>query len=75
MDDEFTRAANAKKGSPFLTTGQAASYVGYSPRTLEGMRRTGRGPIFRRHGRCVRYHIAELDAWLESRPRSAPSEA
>lgn len=66
MEDEAERAAKAKKGSPFLSTAQAAHYIGLSPRTLERMRRTGRGPRFRKHGRYVRYHIAELDAWSES---------
>lgn len=67
MEDEAERAAKAKKGSPFLSTAQAAHYIGLSPRTLERMRRTGRGPRFRKHGRYVRYHILELDAWSESR--------
>ncbi len=67
MDDDAVRAANAKKGSPFLNTAQAAHYVGLSPRTFERMRRTGRGPRFRKHGRYVRYHITDLDAWSEGR--------
>jgi excisionase family DNA binding protein len=71
MEDDAERAAKAKKGSPFLTTAQAAYYVGLSPRTLERMRLTGRGPRFRKHGRYVRYHIAELDAWSESRAGTA----
>jgi excisionase family DNA binding protein len=66
-DDDITRAANAKRGSPFLTTEQAARYVGLSRRALEKMRRKGTGPRFRRHGRYVRYHIADLDAWSEGR--------
>lgn len=70
MDDDAVRAANAKKGSPFLNTAQAAHYVGLSPRTFERMRRTGRGPRFRKHGRYVRYHIADLDAWSEGRAHS-----
>lgn len=71
MEDEADRAARAKKGSPFLTTAQAAHYVGLSPRTLERMRGTGRGPRFRKHGRYVRYHIADLDAWSEARATMA----
>ena len=73
MEDEAERAAKAKKGSPFLSTAQAAHYVGLSPRTLERMRRTGRGPRFRKHGRYVRYHIADLDVWSESRASTAIS--
>ena len=75
MDDDAVRAANAKKGSPFLNTAQAAHYVGLSPRTFERMRRTGRGPRFRKHGRYVRYHIADLDAWSAGRARTSTGGA
>lgn len=75
MDDEITRAANAKKGSPFLDTAQAAHYVGLSRRTLEKMRVVGGGPKFRKHGRYVRYHIADLDGWSGSRARRSTSDA
>lgn len=66
MDDDAARAARAKRGSPFLNTDQAAFYIGLSSRTLEKMRGTGRGPKFRRHGRHVRYHIADLDGWSDA---------
>lgn len=63
MDDATTRAACARKGSPFLNTAQAALYIGLSRRTLENMRYRGGGPCFRKHGRIVRYHVNDLDAW------------
>lgn len=63
MVDDIARAADAKKGSPFLNTAQAAYYVGLSRRTLEKMRTHGGGPRFRRHGRYIRYHIDDLDLW------------
>jgi hypothetical protein len=63
MDDDFARAARAKKGSPFLSTEQAAFYLGLSARKLQAMRASGSGPRFRRHSRYVRYHIDDLDAW------------
>jgi hypothetical protein len=66
MDDENARAAQARRGSPFLNAAQAALYVGLSHRTLERMRTEGGGPRFRKHGRYVRYHIADLDLWSES---------
>jgi hypothetical protein len=62
-DDAINRAARARKGSPFLNTAQAAHYVGLAERTLETMRGQGGGPAFRRHGRFIRYHIDDLDAW------------
>lgn len=63
MDDENARAARARKGSPFLSTEQAAFYLGLSPRKLQAMRSAGEGPRFRRHSRYVRYHIDDLDLW------------
>ncbi len=73
MDDDAARAARAKKGSPFLNTDQAAYYIGLSSRTLEKMRSSGRGPKFRRHGRHIRYHIADLDDWSDARSGDAAS--
>ena len=63
MDDEIVRAQRAKKGSPFLSTEQAAFYLGLSARKMQAMRRAGTGPAFRRHSRYVRYHIDDLDSW------------
>ena len=65
MDDDVDRARRAKRGSPFLSTEQAAFYLGVSPRTLQTMRVTGIGPAFRRHCRYVRYHIDDLDTWSD----------
>jgi len=76
MPDDISRAADAKKGSPFLNTAQAAYYVGLSRRTLEKMRTHGGGPRFRRHGRYIRYHIDDLDLWSkgdEKAPAKAPN--
>lgn len=63
MDDDIQRASRAKKGSPFLSTEQAAFYLGLSARKLQQMRAAGSGPAFRRHSRYVRYHIDDLDSW------------
>ena len=65
MDDDDTvlRATRAKRGSPFLSTEQAAAYLKISSRLLRGLRVRGEGPIFRRHGRWVQYHIDDIDAW------------
>jgi hypothetical protein len=74
MDDEIFRATNAKKGSPFLNTDQAAFYVGLSRRTFEKMRTIGGGPRFRKHGRYVRYHIDDLDKWSTEHLMTSTSE-
>lgn len=75
MNDEADRAARARKGGPFLTTAQAAHYVGLSRRTLEKMRVVGGGPKYRKHGRYVRYHIDDLGAWSDSRAKRSTSDA
>jgi hypothetical protein len=63
MDDVVARANRAKQGTPFLSTEQAAFYLGLSPRKLQELRASGEGPRFRRHCRYVRYHIDDIDAW------------
>jgi excisionase family DNA binding protein len=75
MTDEGMRADNAKKRSPFLSTAQAAFYIGLSKRTLEKMRVTGGGPMYRKHGRYVRYHIDDLNAWSSARAKASTSHA
>ncbi len=72
MDDEVMRAARARRGTPFLSTQQAAFYLGLSVRKLQQMRGQGAGPTFRRHSRFVRYHIDDLDAWSEAPGRADP---
>ncbi|HEY5236961.1 MAG TPA: helix-turn-helix domain-containing protein [Rhizomicrobium sp.] len=75
MEDEFERAAAARKGSPFLNSAQAAHYLGLSERTLEDMREKGEGPPCRKHGRRnVRYHIADIEAWSDARKLKNASE-
>ena len=74
-DDENARAALARKGTPFLSTEQAAFYLGVSARKLQAMRATGGGPFFRRHCRYVRYHIDDLDAWSRGVSSAGPAGA
>jgi hypothetical protein len=68
MDDDIARADRARKGTPFLSTEQAAYYLGLSARKLQSMRGSGSGPRFRRHCRYVRYHIDDLDSWSRGSP-------
>ena len=66
QDDDIARADRAKKGSPFLSTEQAAFYLGLSARKVQALRAAGSGPRFRRHCRHIRYHIDDLDRWSAS---------
>ena len=74
-DDAAARAARARQVSPFLNTAQAAFYIGLTKRTLEKMRVRGAGPIYRKHGRYVRYHIDDLNAWSQGRCKASTSHA
>ena len=67
--DTNARARQAKKGSPFLTTKEAAFYLGLKPQTMVKMRMQGRGPKYRKHGRHIFYHIDDLDAWSAGRSK------
>ena len=73
MDDTaqntVLRAAKARKGSPFLTTKEAAFYLGLKPHTLVKMRMQLRGPNHRSHGRYIFYHIDDLEAWSKGQPK------
>jgi predicted DNA-binding transcriptional regulator AlpA len=52
----------------------AAAYLSISERTLERRRCVGDGPRFVRCGRCVRYRLADLEAWVASRVVASTSE-
>lgn len=69
--DSNKRAAAARAGSPYLNTAQAAHYLGISERTLEDMRASTGGPVFRKHGTSIRYHILDLDAWSDGRKHTS----
>jgi len=58
-----------------LNTDQAADYTGLSKATLEKFRCSGGGPRFVRYSRrAVRYRVAEIDAWMDSRTVAHTSE-
>lgn len=58
----------------FLTTSEAARYLGVGKSTLEKRRLTGGGPVYAKLGRTVIYIISDLDAWVASRRRRSTSE-
>lgn len=59
-----------------VSTEQAAEYLGgLKPNTIEGWRVRGEGPRYLKIGRLVRYRIDDLDAYIESRARTATTQA
>ncbi len=60
--------------APFFTTKEAAAYLKLKPNTLEKMRVYGGGPVYRKHGRRVRYHIDDLTAWSERHKKDVTAD-
>jgi Helix-turn-helix domain len=60
---------------PFLNTKEAAAWLRLTKNTLEKMRVQGRGPMYRKHGRYVRYHIEDLVDYSTANKRSSTSDA
>jgi len=58
----------------YLSTREAAEYLGLSARTLDRYRVSGEGPVFHRFGGRVRYTRADLDAWAAKRRRASTSD-
>lgn len=63
MDDTAARAQKAREICPFLTAKQTAFHLGLAYSTLKDLRRAGRGPACRKHGRTWRYHIDDIETW------------
>jgi excisionase family DNA binding protein len=56
--------------SPWLSTGQAAEYLGSSPATLKNWRSSGEGPAYHTcNGRLIRYHRDDLDRFVRTGER------
>jgi len=58
----------------YLDTRAAAAHLGLSPRTLDRYRVSGEGPEFYKLGTRVRYRLADLEAWTQSRRRRSTSD-
>ena len=68
-------AARKDQEPPFLTTVEAAAWLRLTKNTLEKMRVQGRGLVYRKHGRYVRYHIEDLVDYSKVSLRSSTSDA
>lgn len=71
MPDDSNKSSSAR---PFLTTKEAAAWLGLTRNTLEKWRVQGGGPPYRKHGRYVRYHLEDLVAWSEASKRRSTSD-
>ncbi|MBA0352029.1 MULTISPECIES: helix-turn-helix transcriptional regulator [Stenotrophomonas] len=57
-----------------LNNAETAELLGLKPNTLEIWRIQGRGPVFRKIGRAVRYVEADVLAWLDAQACNSTSE-
>jgi predicted DNA-binding transcriptional regulator AlpA len=57
-----------------LTNVQTAALLGLKPNTLEIWRVHGRGPVFRKLGRTVRYAEVDVLAWIDLHVCASTSE-
>jgi hypothetical protein len=54
---------------------EAAAWLRLTKNALEKMRAQGRGPVYRKHGRYVRYRIEDLADYSKANKRSSTSDA
>ena len=60
----------------YIPEREAARFLELEPRTMQGFRHRGGGPIyFRLSSRCLRYRRADLKAWADERARTSTSDA
>ena len=63
---------NQTTSAPLVTPEIAAQHIGVKAGTMQMWRTTGRYAIpYIKVGKCVRYRLADLDAWLASRTQNA----
>lgn len=65
MDD------NSRK--KMLTQAEAAERLGLKPATLARWRWSGQGPLHRKLGAAVRYHIDDIEAFIAAGTRTSTS--
>ena len=66
----------SSKLNDLIDANQAAQLLHVTPGTLAVWRSSGRYSIpFVKCGRCVRYRLSDLNAWIESRTQSSGATA
>ncbi len=56
---------------PYLSTNEAATFLGLSPQTLQRWRLEGKGPMFHKFGRRAMYAEADLQGWASKQARTS----
>jgi excisionase family DNA binding protein len=50
-----------------LSLQQASEYLGVSQAALRAWKRVGKGPVFFRAGKLLRFRRSDLDLWIQER--------
>ena len=66
--------AMSDDGNEYMSTREAAAFLGLSHRTLDRYRVTGKGPEFNKFGSRVRYWRPAVEAWAAARRRRSTSD-
>lgn len=59
---------------PYITTREAAEFLGLSVATLNKWRVIGLGPAYFKLGKAVRYRLSELEEWASSQRKLNTSQ-
>ncbi|MEK4034910.1 helix-turn-helix domain-containing protein [Methylocystis sp. IM3] len=68
------RDSSASSSRALLTEKEAAEFLSVTDRVLQAWRVRGGGPAFVKLGRCVRYRVADLEAFIAAGVRRHTSE-
>ncbi|MGD9800368.1 MAG: helix-turn-helix domain-containing protein [Parvularculaceae bacterium] len=67
LPEDTKRVRPPAVDSPFFWAAEAAIYLRISLRALENFRETGEGPVYRKHGARIVYHLEDLQRWSSRR--------
>jgi hypothetical protein len=70
---EFTMYSDARNRA-LVNENEAAGILGISVRTARRWRWMGKGPRFIKVGACVRYDVADLEAFIEAGRRQSTAD-
>ncbi len=74
MSDADKTAPVAANDNDLFNVEEAANFLRLKRSTLDHYRCEGRGPIYRKHGRHVRYHIDDLNDWSNLRKKDSTAD-
>ncbi len=73
-EENMDSNTNSLCARDYLSTTQAADYLGFSRQFFEGARHKGSGPPYVKLARAVRYRRKDLDSWMADHMRNHTGE-